>query len=259
MSKHRILVTGAAGRIGRAFCAYVGDRYDLRLGVHHLSKLKDPGEHDVIEFDFKDAEACQKACKGIDVVMHIGALASPKAGFYGGVLESNIIGTYNIFRAAKDQRCQRVVYASSVRTVDGYPLDFQVHTGSSVRPMSLYGVSKCFGEALGHYFAHAEGLPCIAVRVGTWEGNWEWEGDRINARNMSTFVSERDMCQLLLRCVEQPDIVFAIVHGVSDNRFKRLDITSTKELLGYKPQDDAFKMFETGLRYIERWEEERKP
>lgn len=51
MSKRRILVTGAAGRIGGAFCAYVGDRYDLRLAVHHLSKLKDPGEHDVIELD----------------------------------------------------------------------------------------------------------------------------------------------------------------------------------------------------------------
>ncbi len=259
MSKRRILVTGAAGRIGSAFRAYVGDRYDLRLAVHHRAKLKEPGKHEVIELDFKDAEACRRACSGIDVVMHIGGLASPRAGFYDGILESNIIGTYNIFRAAKDQQCRRVVYTSSVRAADGYPLDVQVDADSPVRPMTLYGVSKCFGEALCHYFAHAEGLPCIAVRVGTWEGNGEWEEDRINARNMSTFVSKRDLCQLLLRCIETPDIVFAIAHGISDNRFKRLDITTTRELLGYAPQDDAFKIFGVGLKYIERWEQERKP
>jgi len=52
----------------------------------------------------------------------------------------------------------------------------------------------------------------------------------------------------LVRCVEAADVQFAIVHGISDNRFKRLDLTSTRNLLGYAPQDDAFDIFADHLR-----------
>ncbi|HKC76511.1 MAG TPA: hypothetical protein VKF37_20260 [Chloroflexota bacterium] len=51
-----------------------------------------------------------------------------------------------------------------------------------------------------------------------------------------------------MRCVEDADVQFAIVHGISDNRVKRLDITSTRDLLGYAPQDDAFNNFGDQLR-----------
>jgi hypothetical protein len=53
--------------------------------------------------------------------------------------------------------------------------------------------------------------------------------------------------QLLAQCIEAPDITFAIVHGLSENRFKRLDLTSTRDLLGYAPQDDAFAIFSETL------------
>jgi len=51
------------------------------------------------------------------------------------------------------------------------------------------------------------------------------------------------MAQLLARCVDAPAIQFAIVHGLSDNRRKRLDIGSARGLLGYDPQDDGFELF----------------
>jgi nucleoside-diphosphate-sugar epimerase len=62
----RILLTGAADRIGQAFLEYTGDRYKLRLGVHHRSKLEDPGKHEVVEFDIADLAACQQACQDSD-------------------------------------------------------------------------------------------------------------------------------------------------------------------------------------------------
>jgi hypothetical protein len=43
------------------------------------------------------------------------------------------------------------------------------------------------------------------------------------------------------------EVHFAIVHGLSDNRFKRMDITSARELLGYQPRDDAFDLFDVNL------------
>jgi hypothetical protein len=60
-------------------------------------------------------------------------------------------------------------------------------------------------------------------------------------------MSARDLHQLLSRCIEAPDIAFAIVHDLSENRFKRLDLTSTRDLLGYAPQDDAFTIFRESL------------
>ncbi len=261
-ARTRILVTGAAGRIATAFRRYARGRYAFRLAAHHLDKLAGSGEpvgegNEALELELTDAEACRRACRGVEVVVHLAALASPRAPFYNGILEANIIGTYNVFRAAREQGCRRVVYGSSVRTVDGYPLDRQVRESDAVRPLSLYGVSKCFGEALGHYFARSEGLSCIAVRIGTWQGNWEWTEERATARNMSTFVSERDMCHLLVRCVEARGVDFAVVHGISDNRFKRLDLEATRSAVGYRPRDDAFALLASGLRYMERWEEER--
>jgi UDP-glucose 4-epimerase len=174
----------------------------------------------------------------MDTVVHLAANPSPGANF-NELLAVNIQGTYNLFEAAQAAGCRRVVYASSAQTIEGYPLDVQVTPQMPTRPKNLYGVSKCFGEALASYFAYQKNLPTVAVRIACFE---EFvAGGTETARDMSAYLSRRDLAQLLVRCIEAPlEIPFAIVHGVSNNRFKRLDLTSTKTLLGYAPQDDAF-------------------
>ena len=57
---------------------------------------------------------------------------------------------------------------------------------------------------------------------------------------MSAFISLRDMNQMFERCIEAADVQYGIVQAVSDNRFKRMDITSARELIDYRPQDDSF-------------------
>lgn len=246
-----ILLTGAAGRIGTAFRRHVADRYRLRLGVHHPERLSDARGHEVCQIEIADLASCQEACRGMDVVVHLAGSPSPAADFYETLLDSNIKGAYNILRAAADQGCRRVVVASSVQAVVGYPLDVQVRTGDAVRPLSMYGACKCFSEATAHYFAAVEGLSCIVVRIGTVEA--DWVGQCPNARNLSTYVSKRDLCHLLVRCVDAPDVRFAIVHGTSDNRFKFLDLSDTVAQLDYRPQDDAFQVFGTDLLYSDQW------
>jgi len=117
--------------------------------------------------------------------------------------------------------------------------------------MNMYGVCKCFGEAVASYFAHAEGLSSSALRIGSYDVNADasnWLRQQPNARHLSGYVSERDFNHLLVRCIEVPDVQFALVHAISNNRFKRLDLTSTRELLGYAPQDDAFEIFQANLQ-----------
>jgi nucleoside-diphosphate-sugar epimerase len=107
--------------------------------------------------------------------------------------------------------------------------------------MNMYGVSKCFGEAVAAQFGRAEGLSSIAIRIGAYEP--PWTANDLTVLNLSAFLSARDMNQLLVKCVETPDIDFAIVHGISNNRIKRLDLRETQSLLGYQPQDDGFAIF----------------
>jgi nucleoside-diphosphate-sugar epimerase len=246
-TKRHVLLTGAAGRIGSSFFDHARDRYHFRLADRRTEPIAEAAAHghEVVPLDIADLDACQEACRGIDTVVHLAADPSPEADFYGSLLENNIKGTYNVFRAAKDQGCRRVIFASSVHAVAGYPIDVQPHVESMVRPINMYGVTKCFGEAVAACFAYAEGLSSIAIRIGAYDAEWLRKGP--SAGDMSVFLSHRDMNHLLDRCIETPDVPFAIVHGISNNHFKRLDISRTRELLGYEPQDDAFEIFGVNL------------
>ena len=234
----RVLITGAAGRIGTAFVAEYGHRYRFRLADIPGAVMDAPGPHEVIAFDIADLRAFRAACDGIDVVVHLAADPSPEADFYGSLLNNNILGAFNAFRAAKDAGCRRLIFASSVHAVMGYGQDNPVPDGAPVKPMNFYGATKTWGESLAHVFAYSEGLSSIAIRIGAYDAPWIREHPTDD--NLSAYISARDLNQLIVRAIETPDVPFAIVHGISNNRVKRLDLAETIRLLGYAPQDDGF-------------------
>jgi UDP-glucose 4-epimerase len=190
----------------------------------------------IVHCDIADLENLKSLFQGIDTVVHLAATPDPNAT-WSEILALNIVGTYNVFAAAKAANCRRVVFASSIHAVTGYPQDVQVKTTDPVNPGDLYGVSKCFGEALGRYLAEQEGISVIAIRIGAFQPHENVKGEGALTM-LDAWVSERDLAQLICRCIDDTDIRFAIFHGLSDNRFKRLDITDARERLGYEPQDD---------------------
>lgn len=195
------------------------------------------GSGEIVTGDLLDLERLKTLCEGIDTVVHMAGDPAPNATWQS-LLDANIIGTYNIFVAAKAAGCRRVIHASSIHAVSGYPADVQVKTSEPVNPGDLYGVSKCFGEALGRYMAEKEGLSVIALRIGAFqpvEAAQRAEGLGL----LDAFVSQRDLHQLIERSIDVENLKFAILHGLSDNRFKRLDISDARELVGYAPQDDS--------------------
>ena len=165
----RVLLTGTGERIGSSFRRHAGDRYAFRLAERPGKAIPEPAGHETIALEVADLAACRGACAGMDVVLHLAADPSPSADFYGSLLDSNIKGAYNIFRAARDAGCRRVVFASSIQAVEGYPRDRQLTPGDPVRPCNMYGASTCFGEAVAHTFAVAEGLPSVCLRIGAYE------------------------------------------------------------------------------------------
>ena len=237
--RRKVLVTGAAGRIGSYFAEHSRGKYDLRLMVRgdeeEIEKLRSWGE--VVEAELSELEKLKELCEGVDTVVHMAGDPSPSATWQE-LLDANIVGVYNIFIAAKAAGCRRVIHASSIHAVSGYPPDVQVKTSEPVNPGDLYGVSKCFGEALGRYMAEKEGLSIITLRIGAFQP-LEAARDEKGIGMLDAFVSQRDLNQLIERCIDVENLQFAIFHGLSNNRFKRLDISDARELVGYAPVDDA--------------------
>lgn len=237
----RVLVTGAAGNIGRYFAAHAPERFDLRLMIRPGDvverEVAAESRGEIVEADLGDLASLKAVCAGIDTVIHLAAEGAPQTQ-WEPLLQANVIGTYNLFVAAKAAGCRRVVYASSIHAVSGGPPDVQVGPDDPVAPGDLYGVTKCFGEALARYMAEQEGLSAIAVRIGAFQPP-EWQRNPERIGNMDAWVSPRDLHQLLVRCVDDETIRFAILHGLSGNRFNRLDISRARDLLGYAPEDDV--------------------
>jgi uronate dehydrogenase len=234
----RVLVTGAAGIIGTAFWKRRHGEFSLRLADLHTDGLAE-APCPPMQLDVSDHAACLAACMDIDVVLHLAGVPHASADFDTQLLQPNIVGTHNIFRAAQAQGVKRVVFASSAQAIEGYPPDVQVHESMPARPANMYGASKAFGEGVASAFAHQHGMTAIAVRIAN-VAQFE-KGQQHSARDVAAFISERDVVQLLARCIAA-DVPagYHLVHGVSDNRYKRLSIDATRRLVGYAPQDDGF-------------------
>lgn len=233
-----VLLTGTTGNIGSYFAAHTPGGLRLRLAVHSIDedarKFEKHGE--LVEIDLENLQSLKAACSGIDTVIHMAGEASPEAE-WDSLLSANIIGTYNMMVAAKAAGCRRVIYASSIHAISGYPADVQVKSSDPVNPGDLYGVSKCFSEALGRYMAEQEGLSVICLRIGAFQP-LEYAKNPESTAALDAWVSQRDLTHLIDCCIRDETLRYAIFNGLSDNRFKRMDITDARELVGYRPQDD---------------------
>jgi len=241
--KRKILVTGAAGRIGSFLTNQWKDQYDLVLS--DLQPPKATFGFPFIQANVADFAAVTALCQGIDTVVHLGADPSMEAP-WESLLPNNVIGTYNVFEAAHQAHCRRVIFASSINAVFGYPADVQVHTNMPVYPINLYGATKCWGEALARYYSHTHKLSSICLRFAAVSYRPGQNPDYDNRYDLShpyidIVLTMEDLTQLVTASVEaKDDFMFGVFHGVSNNRWKRLDLTDAREQLGYAPEDDAF-------------------
>ena len=204
--------------------------------------------------DLADLDALRPAFDGVDTVVHMGADPSPRAP-WESILENNIIGTRNVFEASREAGVKRVIFASSNHVVGFYPLrqdpykavyegrlgevrrPFPMLGSEALRPDSLYGVSKAFGESMGSYYHDEYGLSVICLRIG-----WVMTPDdpSFSPPALSLWLSHRDAAQLIQKSIDAPTSVgFTVVNGESDNVLSIWDIEMTKDVLGYVPEDGA--------------------
>ena len=245
LERQKVLITGADGWIGRHLVPALAEKHDLRLMVidaeaDSAKTIAAYGE--IVECRLEDLDGLRSITQGIDTVVHLAAVVDYNAA-WKPLLDINIIGTYNMVVAAKAADCRRIILASSVHSVIAYPNDFEVETDMPIRPGTVYGVTKVFKEALGSYIAVREGLSSIVIRIGGY-GDKDRITQNTNPIPLSFFFSKEDMNQLVDLCIDDVDLHFAVVNGISDNKHKRLALVDTREALGYEPEHDSFALSE---------------
>ncbi len=237
MAKRKIVITGAAGRIGSFLTGYFDGKYDLVLT--DLRPPQDTHSYPFREVDIGAVDALRELFGGVETVVHLAADPRTYAP-WESLLPRNIVGVYNVFDAAHAAGCHRVIFASSINAVGGYPADVQVRTDMPVRPGNLYGATKAWGEAVACFYADQLGLSAICLRFG-WVQARDGEFMQNNPAWLDLVLTYEDLGKLVERSIEAPpDLRFGIFQGLSNNRWKRLDISDARTVLGYDPADDAF-------------------
>ena len=237
MSRKKVLITGAAGRIGQVLRAGLEERYDLRV-LYNRTVLPQQGAEEVMVADITDLVRMEEAVDGCDAVIHMAGNPSVQASFED-CHRQNSLGTYNLYEACVRRGCGRVVFASTNHVTGEYEKRGVYTTPDMpVRPDSFYGASKAHGEALGRYYADNHDLAVICLRIGSFQPD-ESVIHRKSDRILSTWLSHRDCVQLCWRGIEATDVKFGIYYGISGNTRAYWDLANARSELGYAPEDDA--------------------
>jgi nucleoside-diphosphate-sugar epimerase len=247
MTHPRLLITGCNGKIGRVLAPALTSSYEV-YGLDVCGPFGDR-VHRADIADVEQVDAVFEAIGEVDRVVHLAADARVKAT-WGSILNSNIVGTHNVYACARAHGVGRVVFASSNHVTGAYEgIPPRLHllddpplitARDPIRPDSDYGTSKAFGEALARQFYEMHGVESICLRIGSFRADDDPTPD---PRFMRTWISHRDLIQLVERSL-QADVPFGVYYGVSDNRGRFWDIADARADLGYDPQDDASRLVE---------------
>lgn len=244
----KVLYTGGSGDIGKVFARLANPKYKLKM-TYNTNPIESD-VHEIIQMDITNLESVRAAMRGMDAVVHMAADSSPWAP-WESILNNNLIGTYNVYEAARLEGVRRVVFGSSNWACAHYTAKHgKIGPETPVRPATLYGVSKCFGEALGSHYYDTYGLSIICLRIGRTHDASDDGPSAEEMINMSKipadkgpytgdlwlklWLGNRDTVQLIEKSLET-DCGFGVFLACSDNEPAVFDLSETKRVLGYEP------------------------
>jgi len=234
MSKlyHRILLTGAAGSLGRQLRPRLKSHCEV-LRVSDLGNLGMAGSgEEVIAAELQDRVAVTGLLENVDAVVHLGGISTEQP--FDDIVQANIIGTYNVYEAARINGTRRIVFASSNHVTGFYRQDQVVDARMPVRPDGYYAVSKAFGENLASFYFDRYGIETVCLRIGSSFP------EPVDRRMLATWLSFDDLQRLVAASLSAPVVGFSVLYGMSDNNHVWWDNTPGKHI-GYRAQDSSEK------------------
>ena len=176
----RLLITGAAGFLGSHLIDHLSSTEHEIVGVDNLrrgrceyiEKALGSGRMEFVTADIRDYDAIKRSTAGVDTVFHLAAQSNVMGslGDKDYSFETNVVGTYNVLKAASEAGVKRLVFSSS-REVYGEPVRLPVKEDDTLRPKNPYGASKLAGEAYCRSFDATSGLSCGVIRFGNLYGS----------------------------------------------------------------------------------------
>ncbi|MEJ6397145.1 NAD-dependent epimerase/dehydratase family protein [Yoonia sp. 208BN28-4] len=226
----KIVLTGARGRLG----SYLREPLTKLADTLVSSDILDAPDslydgETYVQADLGDLSAMEALLEGADMVVHFGAIGDEAA--WDDILQSNIVGAYNVWEAAYRQGVKRVVYASSVHAVGMHKSTDVIGLDAPHRPDTYYGLAKCFCEDLASLYWDKRGVESVCMRIFS-------AATVTNARSLGTWLSYDDMIHLVKQSVTTPVVEFTKVYGISNNDRIVVDNSGAAHL-GYKPKDNA--------------------
>jgi len=169
----KILITGGAGFIGSNLTEYfLKKNYNVVCldnfatgHRHNITDFLNNPFYELIEGDIRDFEVCEKACEGVDYVLHQAALGSVPRSIKDPQTsnEVNVSGFLNMLTAAKNNGIKRFVYAASSSTY-GDSASLPKVEDVIGRPLSPYAITKYVNELYADVFSKTYGIECIGLR-----------------------------------------------------------------------------------------------
>lgn len=227
----KVLVTGAAGSIGRVVVTGLLDRGHEVVGLD-LVPTPEGVEFPWHTLDCADPDAVASAFaeQRLDAVVHLAG--HPDEASLTDSLTSHVVTTAALLDAMVEHRVTRIVYASSNHAVGRTPRRDVLSEDALPRPDTFYGVAKVAAEALLHLYADRYGIDVVACRIGSFLERPE------TPRNLATWLSHDDAVRMVEAGLTATAPGFAVLYGISANTRAWWDLEPGRRL-GYAPQDDA--------------------
>ena len=180
---HRLLLTGAGGGLGTMLRERIKPWTDIVRASDVRAIAPAGAGEEVVRCDLADRAAVYDLLDGVDAVLHFGGVSVEDT--FETIMQANILGLHHLYEAVHKRGIKRVIYASSSHVVGYYPTTEVIDAAAPLRPDGMYGVSKCFGEALSRYYYDRFGIETVCLRIGS-----SFDEPR-NARMMVTFLATR--------------------------------------------------------------------
>ena len=226
-----LLLTGAAGTLGRVLADPLRPLCRTLRRSDLAGALPVLGDTTALPCDLADAGAVMQLMHGVQAVVHLGGVSVE--GPWEPILQANIRGLHNLYEAARRQGTKRIVFASSNHVTGCRAQGERTHPADPPRPDGNYGLSKLFGEGIASLYWDRYGIETVCLRIGTAT---PLPPDR---RGLSTWLSLRDLAQLVRCALTAPGVGFLVAYGMSGNTRAWWDTADAWATLGYVPQDDA--------------------
>lgn len=237
VAKTRVLITGAAGALGKKLSSHLRERAEIDLVLLDRDPRGDARIHAVDLSEPSDRWA--HFFEGVDAVLHLAGASAP-ATAWSELQRDNIDSLMHTLDVASAAHVRRFVFASSNFVMFGHRHDSEwLDTARASNPITPYGFVKAAGERICARYAEQGALSVVSLRIGAVSPGTQGPEAFMDTWYRQMWLSDRDLCQVVERALSDRAITCAVLNAMSNNVGMRWDLSETRALLGYEPQDAA--------------------